>query len=268
MRSMMNQFKRLPAWAPALVLLCCVFLSTGCTRPEASQPSSGRSTQKAVAEQTAPPLEYLEYLSAGADTKEKLPVVLAIHGLGDSPGNYIGLYETLPIEARIIAPRAPTSYGPGFSWFSIRIPFRANRSLGEGIGAAADLIGNLLDWLSVNVPMKGKPIVTGFSQGGMISFAVAVRHPEKIRAAIPMSGAIPQSLLEGKPPLASRSVAIRALHGDADDMVPVEPARKTVRMLREKGWDVELKEYPGTGHTISDNMHSDLFAHIKTMIAR
>ena len=264
----MHQKNRLITWILSLVLLSCVFLAIGCTRSEVAQTSSGTSTPKSVAEQTAPPLEYLEYLSAGADTKEKLPVVLAIHGLGDSPGNYIGLYETLPIEARIIAPRAPTSYGPGFSWFSIRIPFRANKSLGEGIGAAADLIGNLIDWLSVNVPMKGKPVVTGFSQGGMISFAVAVRHPEKIRAAIPVSGAIPPSLLEGKPPLASKSVVIRALHGDVDDMVPIEPARKTVSLLREKGWDAQLKEYPGRGHTIDDSMQSDLFGLIKAAIAR
>ena len=102
----------------------------------------------------------------------------------------------------------------------------------------------------------------------MVSFAVAVRHPEKIRAAIPVSGAIPPSLLEGKSPGATKSVVIRALHGDADDMVPVEPARKSVRLLREKGWDAELKEYAGTGHTINDSMQSDLFAHIKTMISR
>ncbi len=252
----------------SLVLFFCVAVAIGCTRSEVAQTSSGTSTQKAVAEKTAPPLEYLEYLSAGADKKEKLPVVVAIHGLGDSPGNFISLYETLSIEARIIAPRAPTAYGPGFSWFFISIPYRSNKSLGEGIGAAADLIGNLLDWLSVNVPMKGKPVVTGFSQGGMVSFAVAVRHPEKIRAAIPVSGAIPQTLIDGKSPGVTKSVPIRALHGDADNMVPIEPARKTVKLLREKGWDVELKEYPGTGHTISYSMESDMFAYIKTAIAR
>ena len=265
---MMQKLKRLPAWAPALVFLCCVFLATGCTRSEVAQTSSGTSTQKAVAEKTAPPLEYLEYMSAGADTKEKLPVVLAIHGLGDTPRNFITLYETLPIEARIIAPRAPAAHGPGFSWFFVRLPYRASKSLGDRIGAAADLIGDLLNWLSVNVPMKGKPVVTGFSQGGAISFAVAVRHPEKIRAAIPVSGAIPQTLIDGKSPGPTKSVPIRALHGDMDDIIPIEPARKTVKLLREKGWDAELKEYPGTGHTITYSMESDMFAYIKTAIAR
>ncbi len=248
-----------------LVLLAAV---AGCTRSEVAQTSSGTSTQKAVAEKTAPPLEYLEYLSAGADTKEKLPVVLAIHGLGDTPRNFISLYETLPIEARVIAPRAPAAHGPGFSWFFVRLPYRASKSLGEGIGAAADLIGNLLDWLSVNVPMKGKPVVTGFSQGGAISFAVAVRHPEKIRATIPVSGAIPQTLIDGKSPGPTKSVPIRALHGDMDEIIPIEPARKTVKLLSEKGWDAELKEYSRRGHTISDSMQSDLFDLIKTTIAR
>ncbi len=252
----------------SLLLLSCVVAAIDCTRSEVAQTSSGTPTQKATAEKTAPPLEYLEYLSSGADTKEKLPVVLLIHGLGDTPGNFISFFETFPVEARVIAPRAPIAYGPGFSWFFLRIPYQANKSLGEGIAAAADLIGDLLDWLSVNVPMEGKPVVTGFSQGGMVSFAVAVRHPEKIRAAIPVSGAIPPSLLEGKSPPSPKSVPIRALHGDVDDMVPIEPARKTVKLLREKGWDAELKEYPGTGHTITYSMESDMFALIKTAIAR
>ena len=44
---------------------------------------------------------------------------------------------------------------------------------------------------------KRRPIVTGFSQGGILSFAMAARHPNEVRYAFPVAGSCPGPILPG-----------------------------------------------------------------------
>ena len=68
-------------------------------------------------------LEYLEVLTGGAAETDAVPIVIAMHGLGDHPETFRLLLDDLPAKARVIFPRAPMPHGPdGFSWFA----FHAN----------------------------------------------------------------------------------------------------------------------------------------------
>ena len=100
----------------------------------------------------------------------------------------------------------------------------------------------------------GKPIVLGFSQGGALSFALALWHPEVISAAFPVGGWAPPSVLAGK----GTSVPIRAMHGEADERVPIGPTREAVAALKARGVQAELRGYPGVGHAVSPEMRLDL----------
>jgi phospholipase/carboxylesterase len=100
----------------------------------------------------------------------------------------------------------------------------------------------------------GHPVaVTGFSQGGVLSFALAVRHPELVTLAVPLSGGLPASLIPtaGPPPGAP---PIRALHGNADDRIPVAMASRTVESLAARGWDAQLQTWDGVPHTVTPEM--------------
>lgn len=114
-------------------------------------------------------------------------------------------------------------------------------------------------------PSRGKTIVTGFSQGGMLSFALAVRYPELVDAAIPISGFLPMPLL---PRAGARVATIRAMHGDADDLVPLARDEESIRALRALGADVALRTYPGVRHTMTATMGDDLSAAIAEALAR
>ena len=85
--------------------------------------------------------------------------------------------------------------------------------------------------------------VMGLSMGGMGTFDMAIRYPELFAAAIPICGTVNASRLS-----ASKGVAFRIFHGDADDVVPVEGSREAYRALKEAGADVEYIEFPGVNH--------------------
>jgi phospholipase/carboxylesterase len=101
----------------------------------------------------------------------------------------------------------------------------------------------------------------------MISFAVAVRHPEAIGLAVPIAGALPESALPASPVTGDKPV-IRAFHGTADNLVPIDFARRTIAALAAAGYDASLEEYAEVGHTVSSAMQRDALAVIDAAVAR
>ena len=194
------------------------------------------------------------------------PLVVAVHGLGDRPENLAELYRAISTPCRLVLPRGPIAYAGGSSWFDIDIPYAPDAALGARIAQAADGVAALIDHLKATRAIRGRPVVSGFSQGGMISFAVAIRHPGAVGVAVPIAGALPESVLPASPTSGPKP-SIRAFHGAADDLVPVEHARRTVFTLRAAGYDATLQEYAGVGHTVSEAMRQDALAAISTAIS-
>jgi phospholipase/carboxylesterase len=190
----------------------------------------------------------------GTTPTSEAPMVIAIHGLGDSPQRFAGLLDAVEDPARIIYPRGLSPHGRGFSWFG-RGPSRA-----DGIRTAAAKLADMIDVLTRRYATRGKPVVTGFSQGGMLSYALAVQHGDKIGAAVPIAGALPLELVPLRSP--DGSPPILGLHGDADPVLPIAPTRELTLLLRERGFEANLTEYPGIQHTVSPAMHRALMRHL------
>jgi phospholipase/carboxylesterase len=106
-------------------------------------------------------------------------------------------------------------------------------------------------------PTAGKPIIAGFSQGGALTYTIAVRHPTAIAAAIPVSGWFPRSILPAA--RLPRVAPVYAFHGDADPRVPVRMARDAKANLEAIGIPVTLREFSGVAHTIPASERSAIF---------
>jgi phospholipase/carboxylesterase len=191
-----------------------------------------------------------ELVTGGASPQDDLPVIVAIHGLGDSPAGFASVFERLNAKTRVVIPRAPHPYGSGFAWFAARTREGDVDRIARELDAATEMIDGLLAELSQKHGTT--PVLTGFSQGGMLSFAIAAKHPERIKAAVPVAGWLPDHLVPkqrpAKPPL------LRAMHGTADSLVPLSLDRETCDRLRALGYDVELLTYDGVDHSISYEM--------------
>lgn len=219
--------------------------------PPAASSAPPATTAATTSSARAAALELVEFTTGGADASQALPLVLALHGLGDRPESFSTWLRDLPAPARVYGLRAPLAWGPGFSWFpptSRGGPVDAD-AIGPGVSEAVSLLLADLDRLVARKPTRGKPVVTGFSQGGMLSFALLARAPGRLAAAIPIGGLLPASADIAPPPPSPPLLA--AFHGAADERVPVGLARVSVERFQKKGWSAELREYPGVGHSIS-----------------
>ena len=149
-------------------------------------------------------MRFVEILTGGASPSDSLPLVVGIHGLGGRPENFGRVLSSLTTRARLVLPYGLEPYGEGFAWF---LPWRDDAELAAGTTRAANRLAAMIDELVQRRPTAGKPIVTGFSEGGILSFALAVLHPESVRATFPVSGLLAPSLWPSQWPPGPRSRA-------------------------------------------------------------
>lgn len=227
--------------------------------PAPTTPTAAPDTGPAL--QTAGELQYLELVTGGAKLDDRLPMIVAVHGLGDNPANFAHLFDTYGERIRVILPRGIDASGDGWSWFPFRARDPDTTALAQSIAEASDKLAASITAVAAAKNTAGKPILTGFSQGGMLSFAVAVRHPDTISVALPIGGWLP-------PPLwptakaAKGTPRIVAFHGTDDAAVKYEPTREAVAALTKQGFSAELITYGGIGHVITPEMQRDVFDRI------
>lgn len=235
-------------------------LLSSCDRLPPAAGIAAPAAQSAVREPFQPPgndgwgrvegLAYREFVRGAEAPDQPLPMLIILHGMGDQPGEH--WFDAIPIAfpARVIMPQAPAPYLGGFSWFAYRMGDNEPLALGRGIAEAADRLGRALARLAVERPTLGRPIVTGFSQGGMLSFALAVRHPAELAFALPIAGGLPAPIWPEARAATAPNPPIRALHGTTDTVVPFAPTRDLVAELARLGFDASLQVFEGVGHTI------------------
>lgn|GEM_PF-718253 len=236
------------------------------SQAQPAEPASAATTPAPTAAEPAPAqvqyakageLHYLEVVTGGGDPNTALPMLVAIHGLGDRPESFSHLLDAFPEPARLILPRGIDDYEGGFSWFPTRARDPDVEKLARGIGQAADVIAKGLETLVEARPTQGKPIVTGFSQGGMLAFTLAIHHPDVVGYAVPVGGWLPPPLWPKAEP-ETEGPSVVALHGTADAAVRYEPTKAAVDKLTELSFPVTLKTYEGVPHAIPPPVRRDL----------
>jgi phospholipase/carboxylesterase len=198
-----------------------------------------------------PRLEFIHRVLGGA-ADEALPWIVAFHGLGDSPENFAYVFDRLQLRAHVYLPRAPITYGDGYDWFGARVA--EHDKLTHGIEARLPEVTELIDALAARPSNVGDAIVTGFSQGGILSFAVASAGLRHVKAALPIAGWLPPALAS-----APKRLSVIAFHGEADAVVPFEATRTLVDswLNQTDPQTVQLHTYPGVRHTIAPAMYRD-----------
>jgi phospholipase/carboxylesterase len=198
-----------------------------------------------------------------------LPLLIVIHGLGDRPHrDWLYAIDLDPkLKARMILPQAPTAYGRGFAWFPYRFQDHDEVGLAAGIREAEAGLARMIEALRVQRPTRGRAVVCGFSQGGMLSFALALTHPELVQFALPISGELPTPLWPTKRPKRGAAPRIVALHGTTDTVVSFEADDKLAQHLRGLGYPLELIPYEGVGHHISEEMSTRAKTELSAAIA-
>ncbi|MDQ3035320.1 MAG: alpha/beta hydrolase-fold protein [Myxococcota bacterium] len=181
----------------------------------------------------------------------ELPLVAIFHGRGDRPRIPGGPFGRVPTPMRVIIPRGPFEIGGGFAWARSSVTQDRHEELAADLVAITDRLVRLIEHVQRVRPTAGSPVVTGFSQGAMVAWTLAVRYPDRIGLAIPMAGWV----LPANRPRSLRAPPTRAMHGTADPIVRIGPTREWVQLLLAGGNDVTWIELEGVEHVVTPEMN-------------
>jgi phospholipase/carboxylesterase len=186
--------------------------------------------------------------------KDKNPLLLLLHGYGSNEEDLFSFASELPEDYFVISARAPYNLMPGaYAWYAIN--FDADEKKFSDLDQAKtsrDLIIKFVDELVANYPIDAEKVtLIGFSQGCILSYSVALSYPQKVQRIVGMSGYFNEDIaIENYKENDFSNLQIFASHGNADQVVPVEWARKAKPTLDSLGIKNVYKEYP-VGHGVA-----------------
>ena len=199
----------------------------------------------------------LQSARKGAAQGAARSVVIFLHGYGADGADLLGLADPLAPhlpDTAFFAPNAPERCAGnpfGYQWFPIPwLDGSSEEAAREGMAQAADDINAFIDQVLADEGLAPQALaLVGFSQGTMMSLHIAPRRPAPLACVVGFSGRLlnPQAL-EGE--TVSRPPML-LIHGDADEMVPVQSLPEAADVLVKAGFETYAHVSKGTGHGIA-----------------
>jgi phospholipase/carboxylesterase len=186
-------------------------------------------------------------------------LVVFLHGYGADGNDLIGLGREwarfLP-HAAFVSPHAPEACAGapmGRQWFNLT--FRQAGELVSGVKHAAPALEAFLaaELKRHNLGPRALALV-GFSQGTMMALGVGLARRPPPAAIVGYSGAL--ATVEALPTDPGSAPAILLVHGDSDEVIPLDAMFIAREQLAQAGLAVEWHVAQGIGHGIdAEGLH-------------
>lgn len=189
----------------------------------AQKPSPGSQVEQSLKLASGKSIPYLLYLpkNFGKNTTQKWPVILFLHGRGESRG-------PLSIVAKWGPPRM-VARGDDLPYIIIspQCPNEQRWTSPDQVTGVLDLLAHISKNFAVD---KQRIYLTGLSMGGYGSWNLAAKHGELFAAVAPICGA-------GNPNDAEKlkNIPIWAFHGTEDRAVPYKHSVEMVEAIQKVG---------------------------------
>lgn len=194
------------------------------------------------------------YITRPSSLKENAPLLIMCHGYGSDENDLFSFASELPKELFIISLRAPYPMQPyGNAWYAINFDAEKGK-WNDNVQAAAsvDKISEFIDYACAKYDVNSKNVtLLGFSQGTILSYAVAFNYPSKVKNIVALSGYLNEDIFPDV--IENEDVAhlnFFCSHGYVDQVIPVTWAQKTPDFLKHLGINYVYKEYP-VGHGVA-----------------
>jgi len=214
------------------------------------------------------PLTYQE--QASADTRDQ-PLVIFLHGYGSNEDDLFGIKDDLPANYTVLSVRGRLELDLGaYQWYRKKSGVAQYDGDSDDLRQSAEAITDFVTRVTEKYHTQpDKVFLVGFSQGAMMTYEVALRHPEVLRGIAALSGRV-LPLLRSELKDGSKYAALKVFigHGTADPQVPYVGATEALGVLKGVSIAPQFHSYPGVGHTISATEVSDLKNWISASLPR
>ncbi|WP_313359719.1 PHB depolymerase family esterase [Empedobacter sp.] len=208
-------------------------------------------------------IKYIERLPVVST--EKTPLFVLIHGYGSNEEDLFSFVQDLPQNAHIVSVRAlhDIVYG-GYAWYDINF---VNNEKWMDETQAIESRNKLVEFIDAIVQQENldaaNVTLMGFSQGAILSYAISLNNPEKIKNVAILSG-YPEAKIIGDFDQSKdfSNLNFFVSHGTEDVVLPIELGRMGDEFLKSLNINFEYHEYR-SGHGIVPQNYYDLMDWIK-----
>lgn len=173
--------------------------------------------------------------------------LILVHGRGGTPEGMLPVARAAgAIDGFVIAPRAAEG-----QWYPGRFlaPVAQNE---PWLSSALAAVHATVQYVQAGGVPAERIVLAGFSQGACLALEYAARHPARYGGVAALAGALIGDPAEHR--TYSGSVAgtpVLLACGDADEHIPEPLVREASRIFTSLGATVDLRIYPGLGHSIT-----------------
>ena len=218
-------------------------------------PSEGFLSRETSLEGAPGVVRFVVYVPRRAASAARLPLVVFLHGRGECGND--GLRQMINgVPQRII--REPEK------WPSIVVMPQKPDADRPWMDYEPQLMA-IIEQVRREWPIDGSRIyLTGLSQGGAGTWALAAAHPDVFAAIAPVCGFAGRSVGSADPAEAGRigravaGIPTWAFHGEADSVVPIARTREIVEAVKAAGGtSVRFTAYPNVNHGSWENAYAE-----------
>lgn len=187
-------------------------------------------------------------------------LLVLLHGYGSNEEDLYSFVPTLPQDWLIASVRAPRAVEfEGFAWYDIDFNDPEKFIDASQANEALNAILKLIDGLKQQFGLTKRVHLAGFSQGGVLSYALALTLPQKFSKVACMS-CYPDPKILGQ--ISTNKKELEGLrffisHGIDDAIIPLDWGRKASDLLYDLGCYFSFREYVA-GHTVNQKNYMDL----------
>lgn len=238
---------------------------------QSSVQKTGNSKDTSI-ETTSPKAEaqasFVHQIHEPSDKSATAPLLVLLHGRGSHEGIFYNMAPHLDPRLRVVSVRGPKVLGEkSFAWFDLDRNQEGMIYDGAEVLQCSERIIGFIDQLKQdNNWNPEKVLLGGFSQGAIMSLGTALKHPEKIDAALCLSGHLYPEFIENfeaRP--AHQELDILVSHGKKDTVLPYSDMQAAVKWLSENKISASTYYYD-SGHSWSPENFRDFRAWLTTYV--
>lgn len=196
---------------------------------------------------------YTEIVTGGASPNDTLPMVIALHGLGQDKEYLVNKLQSLNIRARVIIPDGLYDRKEGLSgrrWWRGYNPAGLQAHMAEKIPEAVELLAPFVARLPRCRPTIGLPLVVGHSQGGYVALEFAL-YPQLVSGVVSSAAWRPVALWDDEP-----VTPVIAVHGKNDTGVDYDRSLEYYEEMIARGLPFEHRPTNGSHSLGTTNLNA------------
>lgn len=202
----------------------------------------------------------LEYVVKAPEGTPKKTIVY-LHGYGSHEQDLLAFTGDLPADYLHLGFRAPQpALGGGFAWYDINWNNVEERIDLPQARQSLNAILTAIEEVKSQYNLSGKPVdLVGFSQGGVLAYALALKNPHLFQKVALLSTYPDEKLLADIPIDRKKLENLRFFisHGTDDVVIPLDWAKKGAELLYDHSAYFSFREYMH-GHGLNQKNYLDL----------